>query len=296
MVALQWLQLNTQTLPRLRFSITGAPAFVLLVLTCCYLSKTGRTKRAPFAKLGQSVTDNIFSAIRGGNDEGSYLRWGMIHCRKAHSFPGFEAAVCTPASLCPLASRFLCVLKPKGILFAHVGFAHPGTRFSGMPDSKRRARNFGNVKSWLQLIKPPLFTSGQHLRKQNKLQNLINKGIGAVLIPGSLHSDAVVSIVAKVSEVLIAALAQINGAPNVKALIGGASDAIDTRRRGGITRIHSLNHHFRLVTLFLLVARMVRCPISSSGVITPSLGNTSIIPFFQSACKAEGRGVIHYAQ
>lgn len=54
---------------------------------------------------------------------------------------------------------------------------------------------------------------------------------------------------------------------------------------------HRTKPPYRLATLLFLVARTVRCSISSGGLITPSLGNTPSIPFFQTACKAEG-GVI----
>lgn len=51
--------------------------------------------------------------------------------------------------------------------------------------------------------------------------------------------------------------------------------------------VHDLNH-LCLVTLSSSVAKMVRCPILSSGLITPSLGNMPIITFFLATEKRKG--------
>ena len=295
----------------IRLNIACFPALCMAALTLGNVNERGRVNPMLPTKL-HDTCNGVLCTIRRSNKHGSHA---LCNCHTegfaVSSTPfwisslflrGFTfflsccfAILSTSTSSANPCKSFRSVLP--GRTFSHFTTpfsAHDLACLGSMFIAQIRTSNTGSIKASpskrLESIKAALLTGRQEVRDKHDLDNLKDKGIRAVLIPCALQGNAVMLIVAKSIKVLIASLAKIDSRTDVKAAISGTGDAIDTGRCGDITSIHFLNHHFRLVTLFLLVARMVRCPISSHGAITPMLGNALSIAFFQWACKAEVQG------
>src|SRR6266568_5799207 len=97
--------------------------------------------------------------------------------------------------LCHILSSFFTYLSAK-CFDANLLFC-----FRRELPAQSRAGNGSHIESliakWLQCIQPMLLTSSQHFRDKYQLQDFEDKGIRAVLIPGTLHVLIIVLIALK---------------------------------------------------------------------------------------------------
>src|SRR6266700_792718 len=225
------------------FLISRCPAFVLKRLSFSYPYKIRAVKAMLIAKL-VNANNGIFNAFWRRNDHRPFpLHHASFH-GNAHFRAGFRGMLASEACQANFPSclrRVLSACNGQGtladslfaVLPAKMVLTYLFNRFRRLFCSQAGIGKHRKIKASLperlQGIQPVLLACNQQFRKQDVFQHFKDEGIRAVLIPGILHSDAVVSIVAKASEVLIATPAEINGTPDVKLPSRFTCDAVNAR-------------------------------------------------------------------
>src|SRR6266568_1651423 len=282
--------MSTETLTRIR--VTSNPTFMVKLFSTSNAHKCGAVKIILSTELSNAI-NMISNALRINDNEGFHWLYTKLSILPHFYMDGAKSSMYnfnwnialskTPAlnSFCALRSAFnhICTLADSffTILSTKIGNTQLFTGRKRWFMSNTRACNTINVEAslseGLKLVKPVLFSHEQEWTK-HEFDHFENEGRFPILIESALQFGVAVSAVVKITKVLISTLIQIHSATYVELACNGASNLVDTR--SGRNRGHLLTP---LVSPLCCLLPGSQGHCFSSGVITPSLDNTSIIPF-----------------
>lgn len=193
-----------------------------------------------------------------------------------------------------LGTRLRSVFLAKPTLIAKRANAHFFTGFGRVfPTLHCRASLMRHViapfTKGLELVQPILFTGCQGYG-QYPFQDLEGESVGAILIPGPLQVGVWMLVLAKFSEVVVSAMAQVYSTPNVELASDSTHNAVNARCSSDSVHANCLS----------LAPCLFRCQAGKAThflqkFMRPLLDSTLKYIFFHSTSKAEGRSHTYYS-